>query len=280
VLIEASTPAGTKGLAALLAHPDCALVAFDYDGTLAPIVEDPAQARPLPGIVAAVAGLSRCVGAVAVVTGRPARTAVGLAGLADVPGLEDLVVLGHYGLERWDARTGKVTGGADTEAVERARDEVPALLDRLDLAGAAIEDKGLSVAVHVRRLPDPAGAFARIREPLAELAGRLGLTAEPGRMVVELRPSGMDKGRALGGLADSLGAETVMYAGDDLGDLAAFDEVDRRREAGSTGVLVCSGSTEVSELADRADVVVTGPAGVLELVESLRSLLDPSRVDV
>jgi trehalose 6-phosphate phosphatase len=103
VTIEPRTDAGRAGLDALLATPDRALLAFDYDGTLAGIVDDPMDARPGDGMVERLGELSSRVRLVAVVTGRPAQQAVDLGGLESAPGLERLVVLGHYGLERWDA---------------------------------------------------------------------------------------------------------------------------------------------------------------------------------
>ncbi len=249
-------------------------MAFDYDGTLAPIVDDPSSAVPEPGLIGALADLATRVAMVAIVTGRPAQLAVELAGLADHPRLADLVVVGHYGLERWEAATGRLHTQEAPPGVDQARRELPGLLASLDLTDADIEDKGLSVAVHVRRLPDPARAFDVLLAPLTELAQRSGLAAEPGRHVVELRPPGMDKGQALRRLADDGGATTVMFTGDDLGDLAAFAEVGRMRSEGRKGLLVCSGSMEETRLADEADLVVDGPRGVLQLVTDLNGELD------
>jgi trehalose 6-phosphate phosphatase len=79
----------------------------------------------------------------------------------------------------------------------------------------------------------------------------------------------MDKGRALRELVRETQVTRVMFVGDDLGDLAAFDEVDKLRKEGIPGLLVCSGSAEVEELAARADIVVDGPRGVSELVGDL-----------
>lgn len=274
MLPESKTTAGRTGLDALTARPREALVAFDYDGTLAPIVDDPASARPEPSVVAALGELAGRVGTVAIVTGRPAGTAVALGGLAGAAGLDRLVVIGHYGLERWDAADGEVRSIDPHDGVARVRERLPGLLAGLDLGGAEIEDKGLSVAVHTRRLPDPAAAFAALSGPLEELAADTGLVAEPGRMVVELRPPDVHKGKALSALVDEVGARTVAFFGDDLGDLAAFDAVDRLRDEGTPGLLVCSGSVEVATLADRADLVVDGPAGVAEVVRSLVEAID------
>ncbi|MBV9024591.1 MAG: trehalose-phosphatase, partial [Streptomycetaceae bacterium] len=194
-------------------------------------------------------------------------------GFAGVPGLERLVVLGQYGVERWDAATGEVRAPGADPGVAAVCAELPALLERLACLGVAsahIEEKGgRAVAVHTRRTPDPEEALDALQAPLAELAGRHGLIVEPGRMVLEVRQPGMDKGVALTAHVRESGASAVLYAGDDLGDLAAFDGVERLRAEGIPGVLVCSGSTEVTELAARADLVVDGPAGVVELLGAL-----------
>ncbi len=100
------TPEGRAGLAALLGDPGQALVALDFDGTLSPIVADPAAARAHPGAVPALRRVAAAVGTLAVITGRPAASAVDLGGFAAVP---DLIVLGHYGLERWAGRDALLT---------------------------------------------------------------------------------------------------------------------------------------------------------------------------
>ncbi|MFE7973697.1 trehalose-phosphatase [Streptomyces shenzhenensis] len=264
------TQAGRDGLAALLARPRTAVIGLDFDGTLAPIVADPEQARAHPDAVPALAALAPKVASVAVVTGRPAGVAVRYGGFAGVPGLEHLVVLGHYGAERWDAVSGTVSAPAPHPGVAAVRAELPGFLDRIGAwRGTWIEEKGRAVAVHTRRAEDPQAAFEALRGPLADLATRHGLIVEPGRLVLELRPPGMDKGVALLEYVREIGAESVLYAGDDLGDLPAFAAVDKLRSDGVPGLLVCSGSSEVTELAERADLVVDGPAGVVRLLRTL-----------
>ncbi|MET8451043.1 trehalose-phosphatase [Streptomyces sp. NPDC005209] len=270
-----TTPAGREGLAALLARPRTAVIGLDFDGTLAPIVADPEQARAHPEAVPALALLAPKVASVAVVTGRPAGVAVRHGGFAGVPGLEHLVVLGHYGAERWEAASGEVSAPPPHPGVAAVRAELPGFLDRIGAwHGTWIEEKGRAVAVHTRRADDPQAAFEALREPLAELATRHGLIVEPGRMVLELRPPGMDKGVALLEHVRRIGAESVVYAGDDLGDLPAFAAVDKLRSDGVPGLLVCSGSSEVTELAERADLVVDGPQGVVRLLRTLAAHLD------
>ncbi|MGW7407023.1 trehalose-phosphatase [Streptomyces sp. NPDC054833] len=269
------TQAGREGLEALLARPRTALIGLDFDGTLAPIVADPEQARAHPDAVPALSEIAPKVASVAVITGRPAGVAVRHGGFAGVPGLEHLVVLGHYGAERWEAVTGTVSAPPPHPGVAAVRAELPGFLDRIGAwRGTWIEEKGRAVAVHTRRADDPQAAFEALREPLADLATRHGLIVEPGRLVLELRPPGMDKGVALLEYVRDIGAESVVYAGDDLGDLPAYAAVDKLRSDGVPGLLVCSGSSEVTELAERADLVVDGPHGVVRLLRALAAQLD------
>ncbi|MFE7166953.1 trehalose-phosphatase [Streptomyces sp. NPDC057616] len=269
-----ATPAGRDGLAAILADPGKTVVGLDFDGTLAPIVADPEQARAHPEAVPALAALAPKVASVAVVTGRPAGVAVRHGGFAGVAGLEHLIVLGHYGAERWDAVSGEVSAPAPHPGVAAVRAELPGVLDREGAwQGTWIEEKGRAVAVHTRRAADPQAAFDALRVPLTDLATRHGLIVEPGRLVLELRPPGMDKGVALLEHVRQTGASAVLYAGDDLGDLPAFSAVDRLRADGVPGLLVCSGSDEVVELRERADLVVDGPAGVVRLLRGLAAQL-------
>lgn len=269
-----TTTEGEEGLAALLADPGQAVIGLDFDGTLAPIVPDPDSARAHPGVVPALARLAPGVRSVVIVTGRPAEVAVRYGGFAGVPGLERLTVLGHYGAERWDAADGRVHAPAPHPGVAAVRAELPAFLDRLGAGpGTWVEDKGRALALHTRRAEDPQGTFEALRVPVAELAAGNGLIVEPGRLVLELRPPGMDKGVALNDHLRRTDAGPVLYAGDDLGDLAAFGAVEKRRADGLPGVLVCSGSEEVAELAARADLVVDGPAGVVALLDALADAL-------
>ncbi len=281
-LLTPRTAAGRDALAALLAAPRESVVGLDFDGTLAPIVADPARARAHPGVVPALSALAPLVGAVVVVTGRPAAVAVEYGGFADAPGLEHLTVLGHYGAERWDAATKETTAPEPPAGVAAVRAELPAVLAAAGAPpGTWTEDKGRALAVHTRRADRPDEALELLRAPLAALAAAHGLMVEPGRMVLELRPPGVDKGAALTGFLAGRPLRTVLYVGDDLGDLPAYEAVERRRGEGLPGLLVCSATTggeaPVGALADRADLVVPGPAGVVELLAALADGLSRAR---
>ncbi|HUN32837.1 MAG TPA: trehalose-phosphatase [Trebonia sp.] len=273
-LPSASTRDGQAGLDAILADPGGALIASDFDGTLSPIVPDPADARACPGAAEALARLGAAVGTVAIITGRPAADAVRLGGFAGVPGL---IVLGHYGAERW--HDGQVTAAAVPEAVDQARRLLSSVLDDASAPeGTRVEDKGTALAVHTRQAADPQGALAALRPPLSDLAERTGLALEPGRFVLELRPAAVDKGSALRALAAERASRSVLFCGDDLGDLSAFAEIGAQRAAGHwQGCAVASASPEVPEVARAADLTVDGPAGVVALLAELADRLRTGR---
>lgn len=271
---QPTTQLGDRGYAATVADPGRAVLAFDYDGVLAPIVADPESAVAHPPAIAALRRLAVRVGTLAVITGRPADVVVRLGRLGDYPELAGLVVFGHYGRERWESRTGEVVAPPLGPGVAAVRAELPGVIAKLGLAGdVSIEDKVSAVAVHTRRAADPTGAFELLRGPLAALAGTHGLVVEPGRFVVELRPAGTDKGTALRTLVAERGGISVIYAGDDLGDLTAFAAIDAMRGDGIAGLKVCSGSAEAPEVARQADVIVDGPPGVAAFLDELADQL-------
>jgi trehalose 6-phosphate phosphatase len=265
-----TTPEGEAALRAIVEHPEQSMLVFDFDGVLSPIVDDPERAFAHPGVLPALRRLAPSLQALAIVTGRPAEVVVRLGGFADVPELAGLLVVGHYGEERWDARTGEVTAPPVAPGVAEVRRALPALLREWGAPeGTRVEDKGRAVAVHVRQTADPAAATELLTDRLTELAHTHDLEAQPGRMVLELKPGGMDKGAALRTLAEEVGPRAVAYTGDDLGDLPAYDTVEELRSRGVAGLKVCSGSTEVTALADRADLVLDGPPAVAAFLEAL-----------
>jgi trehalose 6-phosphate phosphatase len=232
----------------------------DFDGTLAPIVDDPAAARVLSATRDALVRLVSRLGTVGVVSGRPAGF------LVDALGIEQLVYAGTYGLERVVDGTVVVDPRVAPwlDAVARAADDAEAALP-----GLLVERKGrVAVTVHWRTQPErgpEASAWAEAA------AARLGLEAPlRGRMAVELRPPvPVDKGTTVVELAR--GSTTAAFAGDDAGDLPAFDALRASvatgglRHAVTIGVLSDEGPPEVRD----ADVVVDGPAGLAALLDAL-----------
>jgi trehalose 6-phosphate phosphatase len=247
----------SAALDALRAAPGDAAVLVDFDGTLSPIVDDPAAARPLPGTPEALRALHGVYAVVAVVSGRP------LSFLEEhLPA--ELELSGLYGLEwrRGGARE-EHPGAAGwrsvvDEAVAAAEAELP---DEVE-----VEHKGLSLTLHVRRHPeqvDVARAWAE------QAVATFGLHARPAKMSVELHPPvHVDKGTVVDELLGDL--RMACYIGDDVGDVPALDALDRLEARGGTAVRAVVTSPEVAPgMLARADIVVPGPLGVRELLESL-----------
>ncbi len=250
------------------------VVGLDFDGTLSPIVDDPEQAHIHPDARDVLVALAAEVRAVAVITGRPARQALDLGGLEEGGAAvgeagSELYLFGQYGNERWSSSRRRIVSPRPPKGLATFERELPRLLRSHDAGEAFIEDKGLAVAVHTRRLPDPERAFEALLPALRELAGQHDLIVEPGRHVVEIRSSGMHKGVAVRTLADELDAGGFLFAGDDLGDVEAFEALGELQEAGLPTLRVCSASREQSALVPMSDVVVKGPEGVLQLLAQL-----------
>ena len=263
------TPEGSQRYDALVAAASTALIGLDFDGVLSTIVEDPSAAAIHPDGPGVLVDLAATVRAVAVITGRPARQAVDLGRLdevADTLAEPNLFVLGQYGNERWSARTREFEAPLPPEGLAGFVEALPGLLADNDAADAFVERKGLAVAVHTRRLPEPQAAMDRLLPVLTAAANDRGLEVEPGRQVIEIRGPGMHKGDAVRAIRAETGADAVLFAGDDLGDIEAFKAVADIRAEGSAGLLVCSGSEEQRALVELSDIVVDGPGGVLTLL--------------
>ena len=264
----------SQALQAIINSPSETLIATDFDGTLAPIVDDPEKAYADQAAVAVLGRLGHRVGAVVVITGRPARTVVRLGRFRAAAGLGSMIVLGQYGVERWNAADDQYLIPPDPPQISAVKMELPELLDSLGLGDARIEDKGRAIAVHTRALPDPRAAFTKLAGPLGDLAARQGLAVEQGKNVWELRAPYTDKGAALRSIVEETGARAVVFAGDDLGDLAAFQAVRDLAATGVTGLLVCSASNEEEALTELSDVIVDGPAGLAVWLNELADRLE------
>jgi trehalose 6-phosphate phosphatase len=228
---------------------------FDFDGTLAPIDDDPAAVHPAPGVVTAMAQLSRVVGHVAIVSARPVEFLRDR--FAALPPEVDLY--GLYGLEVHRQGTTYTDPGAldwaptMAQVAERARAELP--------GDDTVEFKRLSVALHYRTAPDQGG---RVEEWARAEASRLGLRTQSGRMVVELKPPGQrDKGTVI---TEAIrGAGCAWYFGDDLSDIKAFQALRRRAAEDPEFFEVCvavANPETGQELSAAADLTLDSPAAL------------------
>jgi trehalose 6-phosphate phosphatase len=229
----------------LAADPVRAAILLDVDGVLAPIVDVPADAAVPDDTRAELRRLHGRYALVACISGRSGADA------RRVVGLDELVYVGEHGLElvpdaaAWSDRLQGFAATVDWEDVER---------------------KPLTVTFHYRRADDEAEAVAML-EAVATRARHEGLVPRFGRKVLELRPPvGADKGTAVAHLLGERGLTRALYAGDDTTDLDAFAAVAPLE----LGVRVAVASPEgPAALREAADVVVGGPAELLQLLQRL-----------
>jgi len=259
------------------------LVALDFDGTLSPIVDNPNVAHIHDDAGGVLDDLAAEVRAIAVITGRPARQVLALGGLDEVGDAiadhgRELVVLGQYGNERWTSFERRVVTPKPPPGLSGLIRELPRLLREAGAPEAWIEEKGLAVAVHTRRLDDPSAAFDRLLPVLTAAAQERRLSVEPGRLVIEIRAGGMNKGKALSALVSEFEAGAVVFVGDDLGDVPAFEAALKVRAQGFPALLVCSGSEEQPALREIVDLEVDGPDGVMEFLRTLTAAIAAAHV--
>ena len=242
-------PADLTDALARLAERRPLLLASDYDGVLAPLVDDPSSAVPLEGIADVLGRLAAVPGVtVALVSGR---------------GVEDLrTTSGFEGRYRWIGSHGAEFDGPLRDELASRRD---ALRDQLTdvvagTEGARLEVKPASVAVHVRQVPDREAGRALLAH--VDSIVDPSLTKKPGKDVLEVAVTDADKGAALRRLRTDLGAAGAMYLGDDRTDEDGF----RALEPNDVTVKIGDGETV-------ARYRVADPAGALALLEHLAELL-------
>ena len=255
-------------LSAITSRPGASAILCDVDGTLAPIVDDPAASavpEPTRELLRALAARYALVGCL---TGRRAIDA------RRIVGVEELVYAGNHGFE--------TMGPGDSEPVpdpavgaraERPRAFVAGLdSERLAAAGVRVEDKGAIQALHWRGAPSEAAARILAQE-VAALAQASGLVPRWGRKVLEVRPvAGIDKGSATTTMLQGTGVEHALFGGDDETDLDAFQALRWMTSSGRLAGAVCVGVSSEEEpagLARQSDLVVEGTEGFRAVLELL-----------
>ena len=254
----AGLPAGLGEALPRLAHTPSLLVALDFDGTLAPIVDDPAEARALPEARTAILRLLAARRtSVAVISGRALDS---LITVADLPETVDLV--GSHGIEfRLDGTRSVVTlSEAERVRLGQLRRAIGEVADAFE--GVWLESKPAGVALHTRLAADSDGDAA-VQQALERGAEVSGITTRHGSKVIEFSVRAGDKGEAIDRLRRQAGATAILFAGDDVTDEDAFAALGPT----DVGLKVGAGPT-------LAGFRVPGPAEVppvLELLADLRS---------
>ncbi|HSP16807.1 MAG TPA: trehalose-phosphatase [Thermoanaerobaculia bacterium] len=186
------------------------LLAFDFDGTLAPIADDPAGVQMSRAAEALLREMTQIRGvAVAIASGRDVDDLIARTGL---PGA---YMIGSHGLEI------RAPGGVPVrDSPPLSADVERGLRTSIEKHGLRLERKKHAIALHWRGLDEEAAA-ATLRD-FREWAEDAGLETIEGRCVVEARCPGGGKEDALRWLASAIGAARVIYAGDDLTDFGAL----------------------------------------------------------
>lgn len=219
------------------------LVASDYDGTIASIVDKPVDARPQPESVAALRNLATLPGTVAaVISGRALRD---LATLSRLP--SEVHLVGSHGSE-FDIGFIEAIDAAARELLGRIIDELQQIA--ASTPGATVEAKPASAALHVRAVAGDAGEAAvhAVRTGPARWAG---VQVTEGKKVIELSVVTTDKGDALDILRHREGASATVFLGDDVTDEKAF----RRLRGPDIGIKVGEGASHAQfHVTDTEDV--------------------------
>ena len=232
-----------------IAGTDRLLVALDFDGTLAPLVDDPDSARALPGALEAVTALAELPDtSVALISGRA------MDSLLRVSQAPDAVLLsGSHGVEVRLAAAPELTVTADeADRLSRLRSALEPIAS--DYQHAWVEEKPAGFALHTR-LASEADAEAAVTRAIAAVQAIPGLTTRRGSNVLEFSVRSTNKGDALEVLREHSGATAVFFAGDDVTDEDAFSVL----RAGDLGLKCGQGETlaeyRVADPAEVADVL-------------------------
>lgn len=208
---------------------------LDVDGTLLGFADDPAAVRVDAALLALLSALQRALdGALALVSGRE------LADIDRLFGQPAWAAAGLHGLQlrRADGHVREVA--TDPQQQAHARRAVRALA--AGFADVQIEDKHAAIALHCRR--SPAQWPALYAACMALLPRLPGYELQPGNLVLEFKPAGMDKGRAVRELLAQppFAGRTPVYLGDDLTDEYAFAAINQ-----ANGISVCVGGREPTQ---------------------------------
>ncbi|WP_186137802.1 trehalose-phosphatase [Burkholderia gladioli] len=219
---------------------------FDFDGTLVDLAPTPDGIHvpdSLPAMLSELRTLAR--GAVAIVSGRGIDSIDSFLGLADLP------VAGLHGAERRDANGDTMRVGFNDERLLRIERELAAVVERNP--GTLLEIKGAAVALHFRNAPEREGVAREAAERLvAEYPDAYVL--QPGKMVFEIKPKGVDKGRAITAFLGEppFAGRRPVFAGDDLTDEKGFAVVDA---AGGLSIKIGAGDTSAKTRLDSVEAM-------------------------
>jgi trehalose 6-phosphate phosphatase len=230
---------------------------LDVDGTLLEIEREPGAVHVPDRLCRILERLRSATGdALALVSGRS------LDQLDRLFSPVRFSAAGLHGLERRNLGRKTERATPDPELFERARRRLTEFADAHE--GVLLEDKGLTLALHYRKAPEAAAAAGRIAETaVAESNGAFVLLQ--GKMVYELKPPGVDKGRAIAAFLDEppFAGRRPVFAGDDVTDEAGFEAINQRG-----GVSIRIGDSRTTAAAFSCASVAAMQSWLLELLRA------------
>ncbi|MGF6777888.1 trehalose 6-phosphate phosphatase [Paraburkholderia sp. GAS334] len=242
-----------RALPAVLSPSETAFF-FDFDGTLVELAPTPDGVLVQPRVIELLTELRRLTnGAVAIVSGR------GIDSIDSFLGMPDMPIAGLHGAERRDANGDTQRTGFNDDRLLRMEQDLAEIVRTNP--GMLLEIKGAAVALHYRNAPE--------REPVArEATSRLvaeypdAYVLQPGKMVYEIKPKDVDKGRALRAFLDEppFTGRTPVFAGDDLTDEKGFAVVNER---GGVSIKVGGGDSVAKTRLDSVGALIDWLASVV-----------------
>ena len=239
----------------------------DIDGTLAPIVSNPADAAISPRAKDLLRRLIERGVKVALVSGREIEKA------REIAALDGAAYAGNHGLHLWVE--GRVETTESVQPYVKQAREVLVRIGDIQYPGVSVEDKGPVLAFHYRNADDQVGAREAILLAIQKAEGAGAFGVYEGRKVIELRPPlAINKGTAIVHLAEQLAIRSAIAIGDDMTDVDMFRGVEELRRQGMLGANVAVWSDEASpELLDVTEYYVRGVPGVEWLLEQILTAL-------
>ncbi len=257
-----------EALAPLRSDPTASAVILDIDGTLAPIVDDAAEAGVPEATRQLMISISRRYGLLACVSGRRASDARAMVAIGSI------TYVGSHGaemlaagwteavldpeLEKWCPKIDAFRRESETAELQRRR--------------VRVEDKRAIVAFHWRGASDEQAAREAV-DSIAAHASEQGFDVHWGRKVMEVRPPvRIDKGQGIASLLQGRTFDAALYAGDDTTDLDAFRALRTLQDEGSVARALCVGVRSPDgppEIEQEADILVDGPEGIRDLLVAL-----------
>ncbi len=259
--------------AVLSRHP--AGLFTDIDGTISQVARVPSEAFVDESPRASLRAIGSAITIVGAITGR------GAADAATMLGLDGTVVIGNHGYERLQGgeRLIHPTALGSRASISTCTNLLLEIVEATpQFANVVVENKDLSASVHYRLVEDQGRTVELLRQLVAAIAELHELNVTEGKFVFEIRPRALvNKGTAIHDISIELGLAGVVYLGDDVTDVDAFQALESLRSPDVTTLSVGIVSAETHAIVrDSANLLIAGVEGCIELLAGVADRLAPA----